>query len=266
MIYKVIPLRETENGFTPTLTTYILDDPMEQRTKRPAVVICPGGGYGMCSPREAEPIATQFNQAGFHAFVLDYSVVPFKFPRALEELSMSVAMVRENAEEWMINADKIAVCGFSAGGHLACSLGMFWNADVIKRADQKNKPNAMILSYPVISSGEGGHVGSFDNLCENDEQRKYNSLENQVTKDTPPAFIWHTYTDDCVPVENSMLLASAMRKQNIPFELHIYQKGGHGLSTALPDVGINQESFGKDISTNVTNWPQMAANWLRELD
>lgn len=203
MIHKIINLREETNGFIPTLTTYILDDPMEGRAKRPAVVICPGGGYEFCSPREAEPIAMQFNAAGFHAFVLNYSVKPFKFPRALEELSMSVAMVRENAEEWMIEKNKIAVCGFSAGGHLACSLGMFWNTDIVKRDDQANKPNAMILAYPVISSGTFAHEGSFNNLCETEEQKKYTSLETQTSKDTPPAFIWHTFEDACVPVENS---------------------------------------------------------------
>lgn len=265
MIHQIINLREEENGFIPTLTTYILDDPMEGAAKRPAVVICPGGGYGFCSPREAEPIAMRFNAAGFHAFVLDYSVAPFKYPRALEELSMSVALVREKAEEWMIESDKIAVCGFSAGGHLACSLGMFWNAEPIRRTDQRNKPNAMILSYPVISSGPFAHTGSFDNLCQTQEQRCLNSLENQVSKDTPPAFIWHTFEDPTVPVENSLFLAAEMRKQGIPFELHIYQKGGHGLSTAGPDVGTAPGSVGTEISTNLLGWPALAASWLQEL-
>lgn len=266
MIHKVIELRKEENGFIPTLTTYVLDDPMENRAKRPAVVICPGGGYQFCSPREAEPIAAQFNAAGFHAFVLNYSVAPqFKYPRALEEVSMSVALVRENAEEWMVDQDKIAVCGFSAGGHLACSLGVLWNEDVIKRADQANRPNAMILAYPVITAGEFAHTGSFDNLCQTEEQKKYNSLETHVDGETPPAFIWHTYEDTCVPVENSLLLAGEMRKKEIPFELHIYQKGGHGLSTAMPDVGIEKNAVGTEISANVLGWPALAASWLKEL-
>lgn len=265
MHYEVINLREEENGFTPTLTAYILDNPSdrpeEEPRQRPAVVVCPGGGYGSCSKREAEPIAMQFLAAGFHAFVLNYSVAPFKFKRALEEVSMSIALVRKNAEKWDVLPDKIAVCGFSAGGHLACSIGTLWNSDYIEVNKGLNKPNAMILGYPVITYGEFTHQGTFENLCGDDEDlKKKLSLETQVSKDTPPAFIWHTYEDQGVPVENSLVLAGALRKAGVPFDLHIYQKGGHGLSTATPEVGIDG-----GCSTAVPGWIGIAASWLKDL-
>lgn len=158
MINQTIPLREEINGYVPTLTTYILDDIGRGVTTRPAVVVCPGGGYNYCAAIEGEPIATRFIAAGFHAFVVRYSTMgnnpDAKYPMALEELSKALEIIREHAEEWNIDKDKIAVCGFSAGAHLACSLGCFWNREPIKTENLQNKPNAMILSYPVISSGE----------------------------------------------------------------------------------------------------------------
>lgn len=259
MINKVINLREGKNV---TLTAYVLDDPMEKGTKRPAILVCPGGGYEFCSPREAEPIAIRYNAAGFHAFVLNYSVAPARYPSALEEASMAVSLIRKNAEEWRVKTDNIAVIGFSAGGHLAGSLGVFWNSDPIKTADGRNKPNAVILAYPVITSGEYAHRGSFEKLCGSDEELIARmSLEKQVTKDTPPMFIWHTFEDKSVPVENSLMMASALRKENIPFELHIYPKGEHGLSTAQKDVGIT----GEGISSGIEDWVGQSMNWLGDL-
>lgn len=261
MINKKIILRENIEP-KPTLTTYILDDTMEKNTKRPAVLVCPGGGYRFCSPREAEPIAVQYNAAGFHAFVLDYSVSPHKYPQALSELSQAVQIIRENADKWNVEEGSIAVIGFSAGAHLACSLGMFWNQQPIKTEDESNRPNAVILAYPVVTSGEFAHRGSFENLCGDDQELiKKMSLETQVTGDTPPMFIWHTGEDQNVPVENSLMLAGALRKENIPFELHIYPKGWHGLSTAAPDVGVD----GTDISRNIRGWMELSVGWLRDL-
>ena len=261
MINKVIPLREEENGYTPTLTTYILDK--IRNDTRPAVLICPGGAYSGCADIEAEPIAMRFMAAGFHAFILRYSVYPNKYPKALEEVSKSVQIIRQNAGEWHIDKDKIAVCGFSAGSHLACSLGVFWNQEPIKTADESNKPNAMILSYPVITSGEKAHRGSFDNLCgDNPELVEKMSLEKRVTKDTPKTFLWHTFADQAVPVENSLLFANALREHDIPFELHIYPEGRHGLALSIPDTGLTKDDV---VSTNVKGWIDLACNWLWEV-
>ena len=266
MINKVINLGEAdEKGVVPTLTTYVLDDPLEQKRKRGSVLICPGGAYSICSPREAEPIALMFNVAGYHAFVLNYSVAPKTFPTALCEVSKAMCLIRENAEEWCVAEDKIAVCGFSAGGHLAASFATLWNSEkAIKRDDQKNKPNGAILCYPVITSGEKAHRGSFENLLGKDKDNKdmleYLSLENRVSKDTPQTFLWHTFSDDAVPVENSLMFANALRKNDVPFEMHIYPKGCPGLSLATKEVC---DESGVDF--HVATWAKLACQWLDKI-
>ena len=249
----------------PKLYTYVISHSpeMDYHKKRPAVVICPGGGYGATSDREAEPIALKFVSMGFQCFVLRYTVQTLRFPGALLELAAAVSMVRENAEKWDVDPDKIMVAGFSAGGHLACSLGMFWNrnfvADTLGFHNGEHKPNGMILAYPVITSGEFAHRGSFENLLLDtyDENLELVSLENQVSADTPPAFIWHTFDDNAVPVENALLLATAMRKQQIPFELHIFPRGVHGLSLATSETGV--------VEKGVEIWTDCAAKWVNSL-
>ncbi len=269
MINVTVNLRENSiDGFMPTLTTYIPYDSIAMQTegmkprKRAAVVICPGGGYSMCSPREAEPIALHFCNAGFSAFVVDYCVKPIKYPEALTDVSNAIKLIRQNAEEWAIDADKIAVCGFSAGGHLAASIGTLWNAeDRVKCRNEENKPNALILSYPVIMWGDKAHKGSFYNLLgeglTNEEYSKL-SLDKRVSKDTPPTFLWHTFEDEAVPVENSLAFAGALRANDVPFELHIYPKGGHGYSLATKEVSYNPDS-------HIASWIKFAVEWLNEL-
>lgn len=266
MINKVIKLRKEENGYTPTLTTYILDKGFSGG-KRPGILVIPGGGYWIASENEAENVALRFMAKGFHAFVVRYSAKSdnpkAKYPMALEEVSKSLEIIRENAEQWGVEEDKIAICGFSAGGHLACSLGVFWNMEPIKTENEKNKPNAMILSYPVITSGEFAHRGSFENLCEGDETLvEKMSLEKQVNEDTPKTFIWHTFNDQVVPVENSLLFANALREKNIPFELHIYPEGRHGLSVMTPDAGVSED---EKVSKNARGWIDLACGWLKEV-
>lgn len=264
MINEVINLRNEEiNGFMPTLTTYIPYDSVAEQTegmaprKRAAIVICPGGGYSMCSPREAEPIALNLCNAGFSCFVLDYCVAPIRYPEALKDVSAAIRLVRKNAEKWAIYPDKIAVCGFSAGGHLAASIATLWNSEPGIMCGGENKPNALILAYPVILWGDKAHKGSFHCLLGSDaseEEYEKLSLEKRVSENTPPSFIWHTFEDTCVPVENSLSFAGALRKNNIPFELHIYPKGGHGLSLATEEVG--------SPNPHVSGWAGLCAEWL----
>ncbi len=208
----------------------------EGRT-RPAVIICPGGGYGGRSNREAEPIALQYLAADMAAFVLHYSVKEDAgFPRSMFEALTAVKTVRKNAKEWNIDPNQIAILGFSAGGHLAASAAAFWHSDLAKKALGDNelyKINAAVLCYPVISSGPKAHRGSFDNLVGTDataEQLELVSIEKQVTAQYPATFLWHTGTDGAVPVENSIYMAEALAREKILFELHIYPTGGHGLS------------------------------------
>lgn len=268
MLHKIIPLRddETEYRFMPTMKTYILDT-SEVDFERPSVVICPGGGYQHVSYREAERVALSYNAAGFHSFVVTYAVAPHKHPEPIKNIAKAIEIVRENAVKWHLDPNKIAVCGFSAGGHLAASISSLWNDETIftkeEIAEEKHKPNGTILAYPVITSGEFAHKGSFKNLIgpdETDELWGKLSLETRVHKGTPPAFLWHTYEDAAVPVENTLLYVNALRKENIPFELHVFPSGGHGLSLVSNETVWSIPLFKRDYP-----WHELSVEWLKEL-
>lgn len=253
--------RTGADGFRPTIATYIL----ESTTPRGLVVICPGGGYQYTSPREAEPVALQFTAAGFHAVVLHYSVAPRRHPQPLWDLCRTISLIRERAQEWQVDPHKIAVCGFSAGGHLAATLGVYWNMPVAQRAPGilagMNQPNALILCYPVISSGTFRHQGSFENLIgapPTPELLAELSLEKHVNAQTPPTFLWHTVADPSVPVENSLLFAQALQQQRIPFEFHIFSHGGHGLALATPETATDK----LPPDRHVAGWMRLCVEWL----
>jgi acetyl esterase/lipase len=260
-----------QDGYQPLLHTYILDksEAITLAQKRPAVIICPGGGYHFKSDREAEPVAMRFLAAGIHAFVLQYSVAPSRYPSAVLELAAAVQLVRDNAESWGIYPDKIFIAGFSAGGHLCATLGTLWDEPVFeqafdhKKGKEKNwRPDGMILCYPVITFGEYGHKGSRDNLLGPDASEELAgklSLETRVGIGTVPAFLWHTHEDGAVPVENSLQFAMAMRKAKVPFELHIYEKGGHGLSLCDETTAQNEGHLLPDDAS----WIQLAIRWVK---
>lgn len=265
----VIDGDNTENCH-PYLDTYVLDNysEIDPERVRPAVLICPGGGYKSTSTREAEAIAIQMNARGFQAFVLYYSCEPeIVFPRPQLEAARAIMMIRENAKEWNVEPNKVVIMGFSAGGHLAASVSVFYNRkflyETLHTTPEMLRPNGQVLCYPVITSGEFAHRGSFLALLgEKEELRALVSIENQVTSETPPAFIWHTYTDSVVPVENSLYLACAMRKAKVPFELHIYPRGGHGLALANEETtAVNKNQ----IVEEVQNWIDMAGTWIKNL-
>lgn len=256
----------------PTLTAYCPDNSPEIDAERcrPSILLCPGGGYYMVSFREAEPVALAFVAQGFNVFVLNYECAPVRYPQALLQVSAAAALIRQKAELFHADPNKIAVCGFSAGGHLAASLGMFWDepflCETLGVARGMNRPNAMILCYPVISSGEFAHVGSFEALLGPDakpEQKARMALEERVSDKTPPAFIWHTFEDDVVPVENTLMLASALRKKNVPFELHVFPWGGHGLS--LCDNRTSIPEFEGSNRPHCANWQPLCCEWLDSL-
>lgn len=268
MKYEVFDMTVEGSVGNPTLTTYIIDTPEGLLIqKRPLVLICPGGGYEHISPREGEYLALQFLSMGFHAAVLRYSVAPAVYPTQLLELTKAMALIRKNVKEWHIDENKIFVQGSSAGGHLAASFGCFWKEDLITRAAggdcEAIRPNGLILSYPVITSGEHAHRGSFNMVLGEryDELLEKMSLEKQVNADTPKTFIWHTFEDGTVPVENSLLFISALRKQGIPFECHIYPKGRHGLG--LGSELTCSEGKSDEIRPEVTGWVNMAGTFIR---
>jgi len=186
-----------------------------------------------------------------------------KHPQPLLDVSRAMCIIRENADKWNVEADKIAVCGFSAGGHLAASLGTLWDRDYIQNHPEitkgQNKPNALILSYAVITK----HYCIDDNLVgkENitDELRKELALENNVTDETPPTFLWHTGDDSVVLLENPMLFANALSKHNVPFEMHIYPQGPHGISLATEDVAEEPHWVNPHIAT----WMDLCVEWLK---
>lgn len=266
---------------TPYGTTPYVAEPCRHKNKRRAILICPGGSYVETSPREAEPIARQFLARGFQAFVLDYSTTPDVWPTAILEVAQAIAMIREHAEEWFVDEEHIVVCGFSAGGHLAASFSCFWNQPFVygplELTAENIRPNGAILSYPVITSGEFAHRGSFDYLLHGevtDEWLKqyvpnakghtmleFLSMEHQVGTQTPPTFVWHTYNDDLVPVENALLYAMALKKANVSMELHIFRDGPHGISLATEEVA----EFPAQVSVAVQKWVEMAAIWMEEI-
>lgn len=277
MIYKTYPMAQEGSQPGAKLTVYIQEDSAELAiADRPLVLVCPGGAYAFTSDREAEPLALQFLAMGCHAALLRYSCAPAVFPTALAELAYSLGLIREHAKGWHVDPSRIIVLGCSAGGHLAASLGVFWNRDFLAKALGKEpsesgswKPDGMILCYPVITFGEFAHKGSFENLIGEREKEisemlsapalEALSLERQVSGDVPPTFLWHTFTDDGVPVENSLLFVSAMHRANVPAELHIYPVGGHGLSLANR-LTCNQDGYG--VQEECASWISLARAWI----
>lgn len=254
------------------LTTYLLKDVEDGRfTKnpRPSVVIFPGGGYGMLCNREAEPIAMKFLSEGYHAFILSYSVDDsMRYPQPLLEASKALSLIRQNAEEWHIDPSRIATCGFSAGSHLSATLGTQWSNPITTESlgitYGENRPNAMILAYPVITAIGDTHRPSFERLFgpePTEEQLKSVSTELHVSKDTPPTFMFHTADDALVPVTNSLIFGQKLAENGIPFELHIYQSGIHGLGLVTKETHPNEGEFDKHVGT----WISLAIEWLDKL-
>ena len=242
--------------------------------ERPLILVCPGGGYHFTSEREAEIIAMQFNAMGYHTAVLRYSCKPAQFPTALLELSRAVAHLRAHAQKYMIDPERIAVLGFSAGGHLAASLGAFcnteWFAKIREEAGvaltaQEIKPDGLILAYPVITSGEYAHRDSFTDLL-GEERAKDSwwpekmSLEKQNLKDVPPVFLWHTSYDSSVPLENSLYFATQLIKARKPLEYHIFPGDVHGIS--LADWRTRSEKRMED--TAAVQWIGLVHTWLEK--
>ena len=263
MIYETITL--SEKYPEATLTTYVCENSSELKMPpRPAVIVCPGGGYRNLSEREAEPIVRKYFGASMNVYLLRYSLKEKAANSApLIEAALAIKYVRDHAKEQNSNPDKVFIVGFSAGGHLAASSGILWNEPEVREAvgvadgsapEGINKPNGMILGYPVITMKYSTtHGGTKDNVCgsENPPEELLNkfSLELHVKEDTPPVFLWHTATDGAVNVQNSLRFARNMWAKGKTAELHVYPEGCHGLGLAAD-------------KTDVRSWPDLAANFL----
>ena len=239
---------------------------------KPAVILCPGGGYEHHSPREGEAVAVKLLSLGMNAAFLRYSLIPDEFPCALYEAANAVRYLREHAKEWDCDPDKIIIAGFSAGGHVAASLGTMWNSkeleglvkEYLHTEPEMIRPDGMLLGYPVITSGEKAHRKSFERLLGTRYEQLLESvsLEERVTKDTPQTFLWHTVTDGAVPVENSMLFAQALQKEHIGFELHLFPHGNHGLGLGTRETDT---ADGTHFQPEVSVWPELFATCVENL-
>ena len=212
-------------------------DRLVSHKTRPALVICPGGAYRWRSPREKDPVALEFLSMGFQVFILEYSCgAEAGGLRPLRELAQTLKLLRQRAGEWRLDPGRIAVLGFSAGGHLAASLGALWDRPELELGPDA-RPDALVLCYPVVSTREYAHEESVRWVTGGDETlQTLLHIPDQVTPAFPPAFLWHGGGDESVPPENSLLLAAALRRCRVPVEYHLFETGVHGISTCTQEV------------------------------
>jgi len=241
----------------PAITPYLVPG-----SGNAAIIIAPGGGYGMRANHEKEPVARWLNRLGISAFVLCYRVAPYKHPAPLLDAQRAIRLVRHRAGEFGVDPSRVGMLGFSAGGHLTATAGTHYDrglpeSEARDAVDREScRPDAIVLCYPVITMKEPyTHLGSRINLLgENADPALVDWLSNdeQVTADTPPAFLWHTADDAAVPVENSLMLAAALSRHGVPFDLHVYAHGKHGIGLA-------------EDHPHAKGWTAACADWLRNL-
>lgn len=257
-----------------TLTAY-LQKPSNQiykASERPAILVLPGGGYGHISDRECEPVALAYSAKGYQAFTLVYTVgEKGVFPNPQLQAFSALAFIRDKAKEFNINKDKIAVVGFSAGGHLCASVGVHWNNKDLQKsagvAGGANKPNALVLVYPCITAKDGMRYEGIKTvhgkgLTEN--ELKLLSCEDYVSSHTPPTYICHTADDSTVPSVNSLLFATNLAKNNIPYKMNIYKNGIHGMSLATRAVTPYNEDTPSLVSQKAKDEHRIFSKWFEE--
>lgn len=298
---KSIVLKIYENRDDVTLTGYVIEDSPEllDGKPRPAVLICPGGGYLTCTDREAEPIAMRFAAMGYHAFVLRYSVYTeggrnfpdlcrhltpkptLQYPAPMLEIGRAILLIREHAREWLVDTDRIALCGFSAGGHNAAMYATKWHTPMIVKSlggtPDQYQPAALILGYSLTdmvymdeTTGlrDPMNVAFFDGMNEayvgmaRPERMLLEEISpaRNVTEHMPPTYLWATAADGLVPVQHTIRMALALADHRIPFELHIFEEGSHGLALANQASAESQSQ----IMPEAAKWVPLAEKWLHK--
>lgn len=262
-LYKYFDINKPE-GACGYLTVYCHDNTEEIGLDRvrPAMLIIPGGAYAYVSTRESEPIAIEYLLHGYNSFVLNYSVAPnYSFPTQIIEAAMAMIYIRENADKLHVDKNHVAAIGFSAGGHLTGCLGTMFNIQELAFLRNKEliRPDAILLCYPVTyydGDNTKTHLDSFINVSANNpELAKRLSLETHVNKNSSPAFIWHAADDVVVPLDGTLILTNAYYKAGVPVELHVFEKGGHGLSVCTEETNM--------VNNEDRIWIQASVNWLK---
>ena len=275
-----------------TLSAYVLQqDKYDHRgLKRPAIIVCPGGGYQFVSYNEGEPVALAYAREGYCAFVLNYSVkIDNPFPKALTELALAIKLVRDHAEEWNIDADDITVAGFSAGGHLAMCIGAFYDKtfllDAIGTTEDEIRPNALVLGYPAITlipwnrgpidpeivrmmdeglmpDMRGADIPQIlsGKMDISESERIYFNLLNHISAKTPPVFVWGSNQDPVIHPSDLWDLAEKLRSYNVPYELHIFGRGPHGQGTC-DEVVLDKKQL---ADFHLKEWTPLSLKWLEE--
>ncbi|MCD7927565.1 MAG: alpha/beta hydrolase, partial [Oscillospiraceae bacterium] len=265
MIHQVIPasvFAPRLTGSQATLKTYARPQEgfLAEQGGRWGVLILPGGGYQVNAVSEGEPVALAFLGQGVQAFLLEYSVAPARWPQALLEAAAAVAWMRDNAAGYGLAPDRIAVCGFSAGGHLAGCVANLWGSPTVTAplglTGRQARPDAAVLCYPVITMDVPS--GTRDTLFPEGAAAPEASLETSVGEENPPCFLWATATDASVPVKNSLLYADALNLKGIPYELHIFSKGPHAMGLATGDSALQADHTDRRASA----WHGMCVDWL----
>lgn len=270
MIHEVLTAAEFApalQGSDALLKTYARERKgfLAEKKGRWGVIVLPGGGYAVNAESEGEPVALAFLNSGVQAFLLNYSVAPARWPRQLLEIAAAIAWLRANGERYGVAPDKIAVCGFSAGGHLCGCAANLWDHREIRTnlglTDGQARPDAAILCYPVIFMKQSGENMSRDHLLGGKQPLSELSLESSVTCCNPPSFLWATVTDTTVAVENTLAYASALQEKKIPFELHLFGRGPHAMGLATDESAWQADHTDEQAS----NWLPLCVNWLKGL-
>ncbi len=295
MDVKTIPLREGREDVT--LTTYIVDDSVEMMggRNRPAILICPGGGYLYCSDREAEPVALRFSAMGYHTFILRYSVYykageelvydqelqpkpEISHPAPVQDIGLAMKYIHDHAKEWLVDTEKIALCGFSAGCHNCAMYSVYWNKPLIMDflgVKEGFRPAAAILGYGVFDNlmmKEAIHAIQYPDLMDayvvalfgeknpSDEKRREVSPALLIDEAFPATFIWSTMNDDTVPVIQTADMGKRLIEKHIPVEMHIFETGVHALSLATQATSAALSNIVPDVAV----WIDLADRWLQK--